>query len=265
MAGSRKLNELEADLHRAQEEAQLYHRQADLSLQAGEQVWWSWDISSGRLVMRSAGPCVLGYEDITRPAPEQFWWERIHPEDRDEVRASLYRSFSEKGTEWHSEHRLRDITGTWIWVEQTGVVQSYDDEDEPMEMVGILRKVEERHQLIDLFSGSEAVIDTLLGQSSLVFRILDLKGREISASRKWKACHSRSSPPFRGGARGQQQHLDSDRWEKAFMKALEGGPARCVLFCGDDGKRNAYLHELLPVLQRGVSVAILEIMSAKPD
>jgi len=264
MSGARNLKELEGNLYRAREEADLYHLQADLSMKAGEQVWWNWDIPSGRLTMRSSGSCVLGYENVDRPAPEQFWWDRIHPDDRDEVRASLYASFTRKGQEWHSEHRLRDITGEWVWVEQTGIVQRHDEQGEPVEMVGILRMVEERHVLLELFQGSEALVDTLIRDSSIVLRLLDLNGREIAASGEWKTRLSRGDFPFAKGSKDHGGIIPPEDWQQAFQKARNGRAARRTLTAGSNGSVLQYIHELLPVLQDGETLAILELLTDKP-
>ena len=64
---------------------------------------------------------LLGYwADEVVDAGEQLWWRRVHPEDRDRMRAALVALF-EFACAFELEYRLQRRDGRWIWVDARAV------------------------------------------------------------------------------------------------------------------------------------------------
>ena len=107
-------------------EAESLQIQADTALKYAEQVWWAWNLKRKRLKIHAAGECILGYPQEDMEHSEQFWWDRIHPEDLLEVQQSLDASLNSPNKIWRCEHRFMDVAGDWVWVEQAGFVHQSD-------------------------------------------------------------------------------------------------------------------------------------------
>lgn len=249
---------LEERLASTEADLQKSLMQADTALKYAEQVWWSWNLARQRLKIRSAGECILGYPEHDMDHRDQFWWDRIHPEDRKEVEESLQDCFSGKVDIWRCEHRLRDVAGDWVWVEESGFVLRRDADGNPREMVGTTRKVQERYQLLDLFRGSESVIDAMLESAPVSFWIRDPEGVVLLASGHMKAQF--------GGSDGDLDREsiclagELDAWRTAFHSALRGEPVkRRITLSPQAGNPISHGHHLIPIPLDTTPFGVLEI------
>lgn len=97
---------------------------------------WHWDLATGRISWNQGLQPLFGYPDKMTSAA---WREdRIHPEDRDRVRASLQRATIENhGTVWSDQHRFRRADGSYAAVTERAYVLS--DESGPLGVLGALR------------------------------------------------------------------------------------------------------------------------------
>ncbi len=89
---------------------------------------------------------MLGYAPDETMA-ENWWFEKIHPEDRPRVRDHIHRSLSAQG---HAieEHRFQHKKGHYRWV-QNEMRLLRDAEGQPFEVVGSWSDITERKQLED--------------------------------------------------------------------------------------------------------------------
>jgi PAS domain S-box-containing protein len=249
---------LEERLAATQAEAENFQMQADTALKYAEQVWWSWNLKRQRLKVRAVGECILGYgcEDLDHG--DQFWWDRIHPEDRKEVEQSLQDCFESEERIWRCEHRLRDISGDWVWVEQSGFVHQSDADGNPVEMVGTTRKTQERYQLLDLFRGSETLIEALSEAAPIAFWIRDHEGMVLLASKTMKKLFG---PPEKYDNAEQLTRPQSiGEWQDAFQSALQdNGSKRQMVMRLKDGDEKQHEHHLIPLTQGEQTFAVLEV------
>lgn len=252
---------LEEKLASVQAEAEAFHLQADTALKYAEQVWWSWNLRRKRLKIRCVDECILGYGDEDLDRGEAFWWERIHPEDLAELRQSLDQCLNGDQRVWHIEHRMKDVVGDWVWVEQSGFVFRRDAEGKAVEMVGTTRKTHERYQLIDLFKGSEGLIEAMAESAPVSFWLRDTSGRVLLASNAFRETHG--NPP-----RGDEVEdaLSADpasekAWKAAFARAAAGETVVVDLKVKTRKKQARRTVHLIPVFEKKVAFAILEIFS----
>jgi PAS domain S-box-containing protein len=232
--------------------------QTDTALKYAEQVWWSWNLARKRLKIRSVGDCILGYGQHDMDHGEQFWWDRMHPEDIKEVEESLQACFDGKVEVWRCEHRLRDVGGEWVWVEESGFVLRRDADGNPVEMAGTTRKVQERYQLLDLFRGSESVIDAMLETAPVSFWIRDPEGVVLLASRHMKTRFSDRYGELLEESLCLAEELEA--WREAFHKALHGDLVqRKLTLRPQSGDTIQHAHHLIPVPLDTTPFGVLEI------
>jgi hypothetical protein len=237
--------------------------QADTALHYAEQVWWSWNLARRRLKIRSVGECILGYGDHDMDHGEAFWWDRMHPKDRKEVEQSLGECLNGTAETWRCEHRLRDVTGDWVWVEQSGFVLRRDAEGNPVEMVGTTRKVQERYQLLDLFRGSDSVLQAFLVEAPVSFWIRDPEGVVLRTSlhmaKQFEITRENASEEFICPA------SELDAWRTAFHSALHGDPVKRRIFLMDRaGETRAHAHHLIPIPLDKTPFGVMELFFPEP-
>lgn len=239
-------------------ESESLQLKANTALESAEQVWWVWDLATGRLTIHAPGECILGYPHEDMEQPEQFWWDRIHPEDLPEVKETLEAAMHEPGRIWKCEHRFRDVTGDWVYVEQTGFVHSRDAEGNPVEMMGITRKTQERYQLLDLFRGSETLIDAMVDSAPVAFWVRDSEGTILLCS--WQMEESFGPVDSLQTIEKLTSPGQLMAWREAYHAALRDECVkRKMTMCFADGSRSQVEHHLIPLTQETETFAILEV------
>lgn len=249
---------LEERLATIQAAADDLQMQAGTALQFAEQVWWSWNIKRHRMKIRSVGECILGYEAADMDRDDPFWWDRIHPEDLRDVQDSLRACFDSPEQIWRCEHRLKDVSGDWVWVEQAGFVHQSDADGNPVKMVGTTRKTQERYQLLDLFRGSETLIEALAESTPIRFWVRDHEGVLLLASEAMKKAFGRPDPLEAIEMRTPAKSLKA--WREAFQSALLGEVTdRRMLMRQKNGDGKQHTHHLIPLTKGTYTFAVLEV------
>lgn len=107
---------------------------------------WDWDVSSGTVYYSPRWKSMIGYAaDGIGTAPGE-WFDRIHPDDRDEVAAAIAAQLGGAQTALRLEHRLRAADGSYRWM-HCKAVTVLDNAGAPARIVGSLNDMTERHEL----------------------------------------------------------------------------------------------------------------------
>lgn len=113
-----------------------------LAVQAAHMSWWDWDLESGALSVFSAGECLLGDGCLDVSRDREGWLSQVHPDDREEVTASLDAHLAGESEEWICEHRFMASSAAWLWVRNRGVVTRRDAEGKALEMMGMTQDID---------------------------------------------------------------------------------------------------------------------------
>ncbi|MBL8968828.1 MAG: PAS domain S-box protein [Spirochaetaceae bacterium] len=113
-----------------------------LAMQASRDGLWDWSVPDGDVYYSPAWAHILGEEGV--PDTLAAWEERLHPEDKPAVLATLKAHLEGSGETWQREHRLRMKDGTWKWVLGRGSVVARGPGGEPLRMVGTMTDISDR-------------------------------------------------------------------------------------------------------------------------
>jgi two-component system, chemotaxis family, CheB/CheR fusion protein len=115
------------DLYRSEERFRLVSH-------ATNDIVWDWDIVRNTFTWNE-GLKSLGYskEDIS-PGIE-FWYERIHPQDKDRTIQSLQAAINSGSSQWSGEYRFLKSDGSYAYLLDRGYVL-HDESAIPYRMVG---------------------------------------------------------------------------------------------------------------------------------
>ncbi len=112
-----------------------------------------------------------------------WWFERLHPEDRDRVVAG-FRQALRQGGGW-MEYRLRHQDQSYRWIEdQSRVIR--DAAGEPVEMIGVWTDITERKEAEIAVHASEALSRGVLNSVMAHIAVLDRHGRIIAVNEAWR-------------------------------------------------------------------------------
>jgi diguanylate cyclase (GGDEF)-like protein/PAS domain S-box-containing protein len=92
-----------------------------LALEASQEGFWDWDLLAGRLWGSRRWKAILGLSEAW--ASLDTWMERVHPQDKPRFEAELRALRAGKAREVKNEHRVRQDSGEWRWVEARGIAE----------------------------------------------------------------------------------------------------------------------------------------------
>lgn len=106
---------------------------------------WEWDLRTDLLRWSDGIRTEFGY-DPSFVQPTLGWWsDRVHPEDWEQVEASLAAVVGGGATVWEAEYRFQRQDGSYAWVVDRGYIER-DDEGRGIRMVGAMMDATRRKQ-----------------------------------------------------------------------------------------------------------------------
>lgn len=126
---------------------QALHRQRqryELAIEGAELGLWDWDVQAGRFHLNPRWATMLGYR-LDEIEPHLRAWESLlHPDERDQVTATLEAHLRGEVPLYETEHRARARDGSWVWVLARGAVCERDAAGNPLRAVGTLLDITRR-------------------------------------------------------------------------------------------------------------------------
>ncbi len=104
---------------------------------------WDWDLGTNRLWWSEGFRTLFGYrEDQIEPGLES-WTSRLHPDDSEQLLASIHEVLDGGGVSWSGEYRFLRSNGTWADIFDRGYVM-HDEAKKPVRMIGAMMDISER-------------------------------------------------------------------------------------------------------------------------
>lgn len=149
----RKQAEQELDEYRQQLESMVDERTAELKFanqalreseeryrlaaRATQDVIWDWNLVTDEVHWNIAIASHMGYLDALKGTDINWWHERVHPGDQDQVVRSLPEFLTEDEVYRSAEYRFRKADGEYAHVLDRAYV-GYDDDGNPVRIVGAM-------------------------------------------------------------------------------------------------------------------------------
>lgn len=126
------------------EALQVSERRLHLILESTQDAYWDWDVAAGTVDFSARFAEVLGLSSGTAESVDDFV-VRVHPDDREAVRAGFARVESKRTAAVHlGEFRLHYADGRVHWVTARGQVVTRDETGRARRALGMLSDVSER-------------------------------------------------------------------------------------------------------------------------
>lgn len=97
---------------------------------------WTRDTSSDQINWSSGLSSLFGYRDDIDPT-HSWWVERVHPDDREAIEASIKAAFAGDSDEWKGEYRFLRADGTYTDVLDRGII-TRDENGRPVRFFGAM-------------------------------------------------------------------------------------------------------------------------------
>jgi PAS domain S-box-containing protein len=169
-------------------EASLREREERYRLvtESGRDIVLDWDLLTDRLEWSNAPDGMFGYALSEFGADAGWWYEHLHPDDRERVVGEIHGVAARGEGRWISEHRFRRADGEWAHVEARASIVR-DDAGDAVRMVGSFMDLTERKDEELRQARKKEAMEQLAGGiahdfNSLLTGILglrDLVGKEV--------------------------------------------------------------------------------------
>lgn len=135
-------------------EKELELRYALEGTQAGT---WDWHIPSGKTKFNDRWAEIIGYSlKELKPISIKTWEKFSHPEDLKRSNTLLEKHFKGETEFYDFQARMKHKKGHWVWVWDRGKVVEWDDEGNPLRMVGTHVDITENKEILKALSKSKS-------------------------------------------------------------------------------------------------------------
>jgi PAS domain S-box-containing protein len=108
-----------------------------LLAQASKEAVRDWDLAADRLTWDEGTGPLLDYQRSELGDTADWWYERIHPEDRELVVGSMDAAIAEGHADWAEEYRFRRADGNYTTVQDRAYIER-DESGAPVRVIGAM-------------------------------------------------------------------------------------------------------------------------------
>ncbi|MBE9200737.1 MULTISPECIES: PAS domain S-box protein [unclassified Nodularia (in: cyanobacteria)] len=144
--------------------------------------YWDWDIQENQEYLSPGFKRMFGYDAHELPNSPQTWQKLIFPEDLTRVLACFEQHIQSRGQiPYYNEVRYRHKDGSTVWVMCSGQVIEWDNEGNPMRIIGCHIDITDRKQSENNLRHINLVLENAVEGIAR----LDTTGRYISVNRAY--------------------------------------------------------------------------------
>jgi PAS domain S-box-containing protein len=159
-----------AEIKEKKIELQISKERFELALRATNERIWDWDIINDSITRSPGYYSIFGYEIQDDEPPHDFWFDKIHPDDREGVIKSLFHVLHHTDqTHWENEYRFIKANGEIAWIVDRGFIIR-NEEKEAIRIVGAVLDVTESRKLINEIEHQNKVLREIAWTQSHVIR-----------------------------------------------------------------------------------------------
>ena len=114
-----------------------------LAAHGADDAIWDWDLSADRIEYSPRWRAMVGADEEQVTDRPSEWFDRVHPEDVDGLKADIAAHLHGESTRFHNEHRLLGRDGSHVWVLSRGAVLR-DDKGRVLRLTGTTTDISER-------------------------------------------------------------------------------------------------------------------------
>jgi PAS domain S-box-containing protein len=127
----------------AEEAVRISEERYRLVSKATQDVIWDWDLITNRVECNDNVTTIFGYPLAEIPPDVSWWFEKIHPADRERIVAAVDSTIAGDGHSWSGEYRYACRNGSYATVLDRGYILR-DNDGKALRMIGSMIDITER-------------------------------------------------------------------------------------------------------------------------
>jgi len=173
------------EYRKTQEKLNNHYRLMNLVLEGTDQGFWTWNITSGKITFGGNWMDPPGYEQESRNLDISSFKNSIHPANKKLFPRALADYLEGRNKYYEVEYQRKvgnDAELKWFWIR--GVCVSYDDEMNPLKIMGTYRDITRDKNAKQALIESEARYHSLIEASPDAIVLTDLTGKILMMNRQ---------------------------------------------------------------------------------
>jgi len=134
-----KRKQAEAELRQSEERFQIVTR-------ATNDVIWDWDLQTNQVWWNQGVKTLFGYPLAELNADLTWWYERIHPDDKQRIHTDMWAAIESGQQFWSNEYRFRRHDNSYAYILDRAYVV-HDQTGKPIRMIGAMMDITERKRV----------------------------------------------------------------------------------------------------------------------
>jgi len=131
------------EIRKKEEEYRKNQERYNLAITAIKDGIWDWDLKIDDIYLSAAFLEIIGYKKQEIYDFRTFWFNEVHPDERDKFYKDLQDHIDGKSESFLSINRIKHKSGDWIWVESKGKCFR-DEKGKAVRFLGTLTDISER-------------------------------------------------------------------------------------------------------------------------
>jgi PAS domain-containing protein len=150
----------------------------ETALQVARCGMWHWQAEPYEVTYTDSYYQLFGIDPIAGRAQLRFWYNNIHPDDRERAMQIANHMVAGKTERYEQEYRMRCADGSWMWVLDRACAMVRDEKGAGKQMVGfVIDFTERRAQREALRASDELFRHATMAARGMVFEVDFVSGR----------------------------------------------------------------------------------------
>ncbi len=141
---------------------------------------WDWHLPSGKVIYSKQWEHIMGYDEGELPQTVESWENAVLPEDLAIAEKAITDYLEGRTTSYEAEFRTVCKNGDIIWAQDKGTITEWDEQGNPVRLVGVLQDIDRIKKVEEELSQQKAQLDFVAQLSELGTWDWDLTTQTIS-------------------------------------------------------------------------------------
>ncbi|MBK7251282.1 MAG: PAS domain-containing protein [Gammaproteobacteria bacterium] len=146
---------------------------------------WHWNVPAKTGGHSPMWYAMTGYTEEEWHAVGKPWVERVHPDDREAVKAAARAHFEGRAQSLEYEYRIRTAVGDWRWMLDRGRIVEWDLTGSPTVVIGVSLDIHAQKEAELRLRASEARLEMVVWGAGLGLWEFDLVSGRVSWLNDW--------------------------------------------------------------------------------
>ena len=192
-----EFNELFAILNSIADTVEDRELQLALLSEATGDLVWDWDLASDFVTCRGGATKAIGLPDDTFKLCNDWWIERVHPDQRADILRSFEQAFGSPTRLWSEEYQFRHEDGTYRWFWDRGVIVR-TAAGKPARVIGCMTDISGRKSAEDMLKASERRYRSLAIATSSIVWSASCDGEIMAPHAAWERFTGQTASEYSG-------------------------------------------------------------------